>query len=251
MAALCLSFTSCGDDDESVKPTPEATQDKPTPEATQDNTSEADGLVAVDLGLPSGTKWANMNVGAEKPEDYGLYFSWGETESYNSNIIWINSNYGRMYDAWVNYELCSGSGVSLTKYNIFLKYGQVDNKLELDLEDDAAFKILGNEWRMPSKAQIQELLNSSYTTNELITKNGVKGHLITSKTNGKSIFIPMGGSYSEGSLSVGDIGVDGGFWSRTLSLDDTRYAYGITLRHNTLLITSRPSGLNIRAIKRS
>ena len=120
-----------------------------------------EGAVAVDLGLPSGTKWANMNVGAEKPEDYGLYFAWGETVGHTGDI-----SDGRLFD-WASYKWCNGSEDSLVKYAI------VNNKIVLDLEDDAAYVNWGSDWRMPTLTEIKELLDN--TTFERIIQNGVNG----------------------------------------------------------------------------
>ena len=84
------------------------------------------GVVAVDLGLPSGTKWANMNVGASKPEDYGLYFAWGETVGYGSD-----TNDGHSFD-WASYNWCKDSWNTMTKYCTDSSYGTVDDKAVLD-----------------------------------------------------------------------------------------------------------------------
>lgn len=160
----------------------------------------------VDLGLPSGTLWATCNIGANSPEEYGDYFAWGETEGYND---------GKTYFDWRTYMWCNGSYDSLTKYNTSSSYGTVDNKTELDLEDDAAYVNWGPEWRMPSIEQFEELINSSYTTTTWTKQNGVYGRKITSKKNGNSIFLPAAGC--RGSSSLYDDGSGGYCWSRTLN----------------------------------
>lgn len=142
----------------------------------------------VDLGLPSGTLWATCNIGAENPEDYGDYFSWGETEPYDEN--------GKTNFEWSTYRYCNGKNTTLTKYCNNSSYGYngfTDNLIELLPEDDAAYINWGPAWRMPSKEQFEELINSSYTTTTWTTQNGVNGRLITSKTNGNSIFLPAAG----------------------------------------------------------
>lgn len=166
------------------------------------------GYEWVDLGLPSGTKWATCNLGASSPEEYGQYFAWGETTGYTSLT--------RTFD-WTTYELCNGTNTSLTSYCTNQAYGTVDNKTKLinryDNEywwfiededgsgeaiygnDDAASDILQGVWMIPTEAQMEELKNNVTYTNE--TLNGVKGRRLTSKLNGKSIFIPFGG-YFEG-----------------------------------------------------
>ncbi len=155
----------------------------------------------VDLGLPSGTLWATMNVGADSPEDYGDYFAWGETEP-------------KDYYNWSNYKWCNGTYNSITKYCNNDKFGVVDNKTELDLDDDAAYVNMGPGWRMPSTEQIQELIdncNSKWTT-----RNDVEGVLLTSKKNGASLFLPAAG-LGEGSSEYNLEGTHGYYSSRSLT----------------------------------
>ena len=166
------------------------------------------GAVAVDLGLPSGTKWANMNVGAEKPEDYGLYFAWGETVGYTGD-----TSDGRLFD-WANYKWMT-KGQSDWKY--INKYQTADGTTDacwykynwdtgdyefigdsltvLLPEDDAAHAYWGGDWRMPTNDEIKELVNN--TTYEWITVGTVSGGKFTSKTNGNSIFLPAAGCDSQ------------------------------------------------------
>ncbi|MBR3472762.1 MAG: hypothetical protein IKH22_09310 [Prevotella sp.] len=166
-------------------------------------------LTAVDLGLPSGTLWANMNVGASTPEDYGNYFAWGETTGLNDE---------KTYFDWSTYKWCEGSQTTMTKYNTQSDYGFegfVDNKTELDLDDDAAYANMGTTWRLPSNEQCEELVNSDYTTTEWTTLNEVYGCKITSKSNGNSIFLPATGYHLSSSLY--DLGTYGYYWSSTLN----------------------------------
>ncbi|MBR1789090.1 MAG: Ig-like domain-containing protein, partial [Bacteroidaceae bacterium] len=115
----------------------------------------------VDLGLPSGTLWATTNLGAASPEDYGHYFAWGETATKAS------------YNNWATYSLCNGSGATQTKYCYVSTYGTVDNLSELESSDDAATDLWGADWLMPTREQLEELVNSAYTTTEWTTQNGV------------------------------------------------------------------------------
>ena len=156
----------------------------------------------VDLGLPSGTKWATCNVGANSPEEYGDYFAWGETEP-------------KSYYGWSTYKWCNGSYDTQTKYCTSSSYGTVDNKTTLDLSDDAAYVNWGSSWRMPTKAEYDELINTSYTTWTWTTQNGVKGYKVTSKTNGNSIFLPAAGCRDDSDLY--NAGFGGGYWSSSLS----------------------------------
>lgn len=164
----------------------------------------------VDLGLTSGTLWATMNVGATSLEDYGDYFAWGET---------IGLKSGKDYFDWSTYKWCKGSMYTFTKYCTNSNYGIVDNKKELELEDDAARQNWGGEWRIPSEKQIEEL--SSECTSEITTMNGIKGLKMTSKKNGKSIFLPVAGYYGTNyynfeSTYQGETIYLGEYWSRTL-----------------------------------
>ena len=153
----------------------------------------------VDLGLPSGLKWATCNVGATAPEGYGDYFAWGETSPKNDY-------------SWSTYKYCNGSETSLTKYNTESDYGTVDNKTTLELSDDAARANWGGTWRMPTKVEQDELRNNCTWT--WTTQNGVNGYKVTSKTNGNSIFLPAAG-YRIGS-SVYHVGSCGYYWSSSL-----------------------------------
>ena len=151
----------------------------------------------VDLGLS--VKWATCNVGASKPEEYGDYFAWGETTTKST------------YD-WSTYKYCNGSSSTLTKYNTDSYYGTVDNKTQLDLSDDAARANWGGAWRMPTDAELTELLEQCTWT--WTTQNGIKGYKVTSKSNGNSIFLPAAGYHRGSSLAFA--GSDGYYWSSSL-----------------------------------
>lgn len=210
VSVLSAGFASCGGDDDDD---PTVTPSTPTPEVP--STPEVkDSHEYVDLGLPSGTLWATCNVGAEKPEDYGLYFAWGETKGYTSD-----TSDGRKFD-WASYKWCNGSDSKMTKYSTSTSYWDSslgtspDQKIVLDAEDDAATVNWGSDWQIPSLDQIKELYNSSYTTTKGTTQNGVYGILITSKTNGNSVFLPAAGY--RGDVSVYHVGSYGNYWSRSL-----------------------------------
>lgn len=158
----------------------------------------------VDLGLPSGTLWATMNVGAEKPEDYGNYFAWGETIGYDE---------GKTTFDWSTYKYYDTSFKVVTKYCTKSTNGSIDNKTELDPEDDAATANWGVNWQTPSDEQLEELINSSYTTVQWTTLNRVNGRLIVSKSNGNRIFLPAAGFHE---TSLYNAGLVGRYWSRSL-----------------------------------
>lgn len=185
----------------------------------------------VDLGLPSGTLWATCNVGANAPEDYGDYFAWGETEPKN------------VY-SWETYKWCNGSSTSITKYCTSSEYGSVDNKTELDPEDDAAWMNWGPMWRTPSLEQQEELYD--YCTLEWTQINGVNGRLFTGP-NGNTLFLPAAGYRWDLHYNVDS---NGDYWSRTLSSFNPR-ALGMGFSWGTWgwgYGYGRENGYTIRAV---
>ena len=137
----------------------------------------------VDLGLS--VKWATCNVGADCPEEYGDFYAWGEISPSNENA------------SWSAYKFCTYSNpndlkdVKLSKYNTDKSYGDVDDKTMLDLEDDVAHVRWGGKWRMPSKAELDELRKKCTWT--ITLQKGVKGFKVTSNVPGYtdcSIFLP-------------------------------------------------------------
>lgn len=135
-----------------------------------------DNVEYVDLGLPSGNLWAKCNLGASAPEAYGDYYAWGETKP--------KQEYTQLNHKWYKEGAPS---LGYTKYN------NEDGKMTLEDEDDAVIQNLGNGWRTPTLADFRELTNQKLTTIKKTTLNGVAGYQITSKKNGKSIFIPCAG----------------------------------------------------------
>ena len=151
-------------------------------------------MEAIDLGLPSGTKWASCNIGAFKPEEYGGFYAWGETEEKDDYT-------------WENYIHCDGS--EKTCYNL----GDIGGT-----KYDVAHVKWGGNWRLPSSDDIKELLDNC--THKWTTLNGVKGRRFTSNLNGNSIFLPASGYRYAG--GAGNIGIDGQYLS-TLQNPDTSY----------------------------
>lgn len=172
-------------------------------------TGTENGHVWVDLGLPSGTKWATMNVGANSLEESGDFFAWGET-SMKNDYGWENQKY------WID------DSVKFSKYVTNSQYGNKDGKKDLDLEDDAAYVNWGKGWRMPSDSQVKEL--RSNCTHVWTTLNGIDGYKLTSKNNGNSIFLPATGYWTN---RLRDVGSSGSYWSRSLCTSDCDYAYCI------------------------
>lgn len=187
---------------------------------------------AVDLGLPSGTLWADRNVGADSPEDYGDYFAWGETTPKN------------LY-SWGTYKFYDGS--------LLKKYHASDKKTCLELSDDAAYVNWGNKWRMPTKEETLELANNCKWT--ISTRNGVKGFYVTGP-NGNSIFMPVAGRYiddDDGTFESG--GVNGGIYSSTIHDESVYSAFCLYFWTEGFMVCgdsrgSRASGRSVRAVVR-
>ena len=212
----------------------------------------------VDLGLPSGTLWATCNIGASKPEEYGDYFSWGETVPYGKedrsngmNYAYNGNSYIKTYFDWSTYKYCNGNYKTLTQYcssSSFGNNGFTDVLTELEPDDDAAYVNWGADWRMPTIDQFSELINSENTTTEWTTQNGVYGRKITSKTNGNSLFLPAAGARNETSLSEGGSG--GNYWSRSLFTGNPGYARSLYFNSGYISPNSyqRCSGQSVRPV---
>lgn len=190
----------------------------------------------IDLGLPSGTLWANMNIGATTPEGLGCYFAWGETS--------VKEEY-----EWSTYKWCNGTQTTMNKYCVHPEQGAVDYLTELTPEDDAATVNWGNICKMPTRDQLAEILECcDYVS---ITQNGVPGWIFTGP-NGKSIFIP-----SAGRITATDLGTtEGELWlySSTLSDANSWAAYCIRPSSGTLILTGgyvRFCGRSVRAVSTS
>ena len=179
----------------------------------------------IDLGLPSGTKWACCNVGAEKPEDYGGYFSWGET-----------TEKSRYY--WDTYIHCDGS--EETRHDI--------GKDIAGTQYDAATANWGSPWVMPNLEQMEELKNSS--TSEWTTENGVNGRRFTGP-NGASIFLPASGLRWYDYLS--NAGSRGSYWSSTLYESYTYIALGLYFDSGLVYSgnSHRSSGRGVRPVRKN
>lgn len=206
-----------------------------------------DGHEWVDLGLQSGTLWATCNVGANSPEEYGDYFAWGEIQSkdiYN-------------YDTYRHFLATpkTKNGFTVTKYcgsfppgsQDFSEFGPVDNRVELEPEDDAATVNWGENWQTPSLDQLDELFHSGSTIITWTTINGVSGRSITSKKNGNSIFLPAAGHYSEKNWI--NKNPTQSYWTRTLF--DPVLAFSFDLYNpNSLGWNFRYMGMTVRPVRK-
>ena len=161
----------------------------------------------VDLGLPSGLMWATCNVGASSPEEYGDYYAWGETKTKKKYTAKNSVTYKKK------------------------KYGDISGNPSCDV----ARAKWGGSWRMPTEAELDELLDSDNCTWTWTTQGGHNGYKVTSKKNGNSIFLPATG-WREGT-SLYAAGKYGYYWSSTPYGSDTWRAYYLEFyrlgRHHT------------------
>lgn len=210
----------------------------------------------VDLGLPSGLKWASFNLGATKPEEYGDYYAWGETEPYYISLDPLTWKPGKEAGyAWESYKWCMGTFYTLTKYNTNSSYGYdgfTDGKTVLDPEDDAAYVNLGGKWRMPTKEEQDELRDNC--TWEWTQMNGVDGYKVKGPS-GNSIFIPASGLWENTSFrtSFYEPELSGFHWSSNVSggdSGDTFYSYLLQIYPGGMgsFLSGRYYGYSIRPV---
>lgn len=191
-------------------------------------------FASVDLGLPSGLLWATCNVGADTPEGSGSYFGWGETTP--------KTTY-----SWTYYKYCNGHSDDLTKYCTNDYYGLddfTDGLSTLEPGDDAATANWGGNWRMPTKAEFQELKDN--TTSTWTQLNGVNGRLFTA-SNGNSLFLPCTGYYDSRDLK--DTGA-GHYYSSELYPSISNQAYYLEVQEYSYPIssTTRYCGQPVRPV---
>lgn len=193
-----MSLAACGDGD----------NDEEEASGGNGSSTAPTTAVAVDLGLPSGTKWADRNVGAIKPEGPGYYFAWGETSPKDSYSEDNSVAYG------VSYSDLQSKGI-------------IDSNGNLTATYDAATANWSSKWRMPTQKEIDELCNNCIWI--WTSKNDVYGHVVTGP-NGNSIFLPAAGFryYVMGLddyTQQAQAGSDGYYWSSTAIVDDPYCAY--------------------------
>lgn len=226
----------------------------------------------VDLGLPSGTLWAKMNVGAESEKDAGLYFAWGETTGYTASQVPSEKNF-----AWADYKFNpSGDGSTFTKYNA------TDGLTHLELTDDAAAANMGGDWHMPNRAQYIELFKE--TKNGFVTNAGAFTQYAWDDSNGNSsptqttatisgwvtagyfffksdvsdmnaaitsgdyLFIPAAGGCGGGRVNVD--GIYGSVWASALGSEDVGSAWDFGFNGGRAGVGSgyRFSGRSVRGV---
>lgn len=177
----------------------------------------------VDLGLPSGLLWGTKNIGATSPTGWGWYFSWGNLDGHPE-----------------------GSGYNFSQ-DVYNATDAASISQDLDASQDAVRAIKGGTWRMPTQYDFAELFNSSYTTNEWTTVNGVNGRKVTSKINGKSVFFPAAGNY--GGTSLSDRGSSGSYWSSSwVSATNARGLYFYSSSVGPQNSDARRYGFSLRGV---
>lgn len=215
----------------------------------------------VDLGLPTGTKWATCNIGATKPEEIGDHFAWGEVKP--------KEGY-----SFLNYKYNSHETFKLTKYNTVRSEGEngfVDGKTTLNLEDDAAYVNWGGKWMMPTMVQQMELRNECYWEwTEDYNGSGVAGFIVykakaeadkgviykdetpsSSYSLGDAhIFLPAAGECSfNGDLDYA--GSDGYYWSSSLNAGRPQNAWIVIFKSDDASNYKggfRDHGYSVRAV---
>ena len=187
---------------------------------SEERREDKDNTQYIDLGLPSGTLWADRNIGATEPEEYGDFYAWGETEP-------------KKEYTWNTYKW----DVYCTKYN------KKDGKTVLEPEDDVVYLKTKGVAHIPTIEQIQELLDNTISKNQTI--NGVVGRLYKSKVNGNNIFLPFAGDC--------DHYMGGNLWSNYLSSSNfgKRNIHYFYISRNTsdIFTTNRCEGFSVRGVK--
>ena len=181
------------------------------------------GYKYVDLGLPSGLKWATCNIGANSPEEYGLYFAWGETTGYTGADV---KSGVRKFDE-ASY---TASAISAN----------------LTLNQDAAHINLGGNWRMPTSEEYRELINNcDVTWTDDYNGTGTTGNIFTSMINENSVFFPAAGNCGSWVYGAGSSGY---YWSASLGLNDDAWCLYFHSDDNSIVSIDMYYGHSVRAV---
>ena len=227
------------------------------PESRSCPAAATSAVAQVELGgvqlWANGPYWAECNVGASKPEEYGYYFWWGDTVGYTKTESgWISVKDGT--SIWF-----TGSGTAASTYgknnSALQSAGYIDSTGNLVAAHDAATAHLGSPWRMPTDAEVSALVSNCTTT--WITTNGVSGRLVTGKGEyaNRSIFLPAagfgGGSYLYGPSYLYGSGLDGRYWSSTPGSVYSNAAWGFYFdsSHFNRNYSDRCYGWSVRSVR--
>lgn len=224
-------------------------------------------LTGIDLGLS--VKWGTRNLGADKPEEPGDFFAWGEVEPHYISLNPLTWKEGMEagYD-WTNYSMCDGTLHGFTKYFHpdydgqgwchWAGEGEPDRKMALDPEDDAAHVILGGSWRMPTREEVEELVATKNNENykwEYKNLNGHEGMIVTYLVNGNHIFLPYTGTWSGTIHSSTNEDLDesyrqGIYWASTMPKAAPFYGYCLMVGESSIVrtVSYRAEGLAIRPV---
>ena len=208
-------------------------------------------VATVELGgvqlWENGPYWAECNVGATKPEEYGYYFWWGDTVGYtNTGSAWISVKDGTSI-SFAN----SGTAASTCKSNAtLLSEGWIDSTGNLAAAHDAATTHLGSPWRMPTNAELSALNNNCDWT--WTTQNGVNGYVVRGRGDyaSNSVFLPCGGDGHGSSLD--SAGLEGCYWSSVLYSSSNIDAYVLYFKsnvHDTYYYADRHDGFSVRPVR--
>lgn len=194
----------------------------------------------VDLGLPSGLKWAKCNIGAESETDYGLYFQWGDTVGYEGNEA-------KAHSSWATAPFNNGASNYDATYFASVRDQVIDSNNVLLAENDAAHVHMGGDWRTPTSGEVQELISN--TTSAWTQENGVNGMRFTSKKDStKSIFVPANGNFHNGSHS--NAGSYGYYWPSRLNSSNPDCANFLSFFNSYVYVSycDRNFGFSVRAV---
>ena len=219
--------------------------------------------IVVDFGgvqlWEGGPYWADCNVGASKPTDFGYYFWWGDTVGYtNTGSAWISVKDGTS----ISFSSSDGTaGSTYDKSNSTLQSeGWIDSTDNLAAAHDAATAHLGAPWRMPTKEECAALIYYKNTTTTFLSRDGVYGRQVTGigeEYANRSIFFPYAGlgletSFNDGrdtsTSGFGDI--DSYYWTSTPHTSDVN-AWGLyfALNYRDVIYFDRDVGLPVRPVR--
>ena len=182
----------------------------------QDAENVVNGHEYVDLALPSGLKWATCNVGASKPEACGSYFAWGETKPKDEYT-----------------------------YDNSVTFGKEIDDISDNVQYDVAAANWGEGWRMPTKDEMQELIDNCDW--EWTKQNNVKGYKVTGE-NGNSIFIPKTGNWDGSTFNSGSCGYSY-YWSSIPYNINVAYCLNVNGSGYSMDSYSRYRGYSIRPVR--
>lgn len=192
----------------------------------------------IDMGLS--VKWASCNLGASTPAGPGQYFAWGEVAPKT------------IYN-WQTYKWSGSSYNTLDKYNPRVEFGKTDWRKALDISDDAANKMLGGKWRIPTAEEWDELFRNCDICPASLSVKGkmglALGNMFVSKRNGNAIFIPLSGMKYDDRL--GDVLKFGFYWSASLDVDNPDRAWSADMDWDVTMMVAimRYRGYAIRPVK--